>query len=70
MVVGGEDFQRSSNLFAAEVEVFNAASGTFTYVGNMIAGQTNNTTTLLNTGRVLVTGGQSLGGPVSTAELF
>ena len=70
VVIGGQDQQRPSNTLVAEVEVFNPVSGTFMYVGNMIAGRVNDTTTLLNTGRVLVTGGQSLTGALSTAELY
>ena len=56
----------------ATAEIYDPASGTFSKTGEMISARVMHTATLLNDGRVLITGGASDGfGPtISSAELY
>jgi len=60
----------------ATAELYDSASGEFTATGSMNAVRESHTATLLNDGRVLLTGGQAYGGinifygPTATAELY
>jgi len=52
-------------------ELFDQATGSFTGTGSMGTARTAHTATLLNNGRVLVTGGSSVViGSTATAELY
>jgi hypothetical protein len=76
LVTGGEYFVKTQALLSlATAEVFDPASGSFTpTTGNMEAARSGHTATLLNDGRVLVTGGKDSTAQASavlaSAELF
>jgi hypothetical protein len=64
---------RSHDVPLASAELFDSASSSFTGTGNMAAPRTRHTATLLGDGKVLITGGDSLGDfphPLATAEIF
>jgi hypothetical protein len=65
LVAGGTD-ESGSGATLSSAELYNPATGSFTYTGSMNTPRQNHTATLLNNGMVLMAGG---GGPPS-AELY
>jgi hypothetical protein len=69
LIAGGEpNGQGTSPLTSAEL--YDPTAGTFTATGNLSTGRFWHTATLLNTGVVLVTGGQGYPASLSSAELY
>ncbi|MCI0539855.1 MAG: hypothetical protein L0Z50_31995 [Verrucomicrobiales bacterium] len=67
LATGGETPDGSTT---ATAELFDPATGTWSFTGSMAAARSAHTTTLLNDGRLLVTGGGHGTGPLSTAEVY
>jgi Tol biopolymer transport system component len=66
LAVGGEN----SSGFVAAAEIFDAATGTFSYSGNLSTPRADHTATLLSDGRVLIAGGCGDSGPLNSTEIF
>ena len=70
LIAGGRDDENVWDGFPLNsAELFDPATGTFTATGAMTEFRYNHTATLLNNGKVLLTGGFN-GQPVANAELF
>ncbi len=72
LIVGGEGLYPFS-VSLASAELYDPATGAFTLTGSMSVARLGHTATLLNNGKVLVTGGQNLANPnasLATAELY
>jgi Bacterial Ig-like domain (group 2)/Galactose oxidase, central domain/Kelch motif len=75
LIAGGVGGGVSPNpMSLASAELYDPVSGTFTATGSMISERSAHTATLLNSGKVLITGGvafnQGTPTPLSTAELY
>jgi N-acetylneuraminic acid mutarotase len=73
LIVGGVSPNRGApqNTFNSSAELYDPANNTWSFTGAMSSGRWNHTATLLNNGRVLVTGGFSSGvSPYASAELY
>jgi hypothetical protein len=57
LVTGGVTFDMGPDVFRASAELYDSSTGTFTATGNMTARRRWHTATVLNDGRVLITGG-------------
>jgi hypothetical protein len=73
MIAGGASYDVGPYQdYLASVEIYDFSSGTFGWIGNMIAGRQIHTATLLGDGRVLLAGG--VGAPpytaLATAEVY
>src|SRR5277367_1553453 len=56
---------------AADIELYEPATGTFTSAGNLATPRTGYTQTMLANGKVLIAGGITTGGvPIASAEIF
>ena len=67
LVTGGTGLDIGPSFFLASAELYDSSTGTFTATGNMTARRVRHTATVLNDGRVLITGGIS---PVGTGASF
>jgi hypothetical protein len=54
----------------AAVEVFDPASGNFSTTGSLVSGRHQHTATLLQDGKVLVTGGTAGAVALASAEIY
>jgi hypothetical protein len=76
LVTGGTGFDIGPSAYLASAELYDSSTGTFTATGNMTARRAYHTATVLNDGRVLITGGilpPSGQGPIgfqSSAEIY
>ena len=70
LITGGlsNAFETSTALPSAEL--YNPATGTFTATGSMSTARWGHAATLLNSGKVLITGGSQSGAAFSSAELY
>src|ERR1043166_4827252 len=66
LVVGGEN----QNGFVAEVEIFDPATGIFSFSGKLNIARACHTATPLSDGRVLIAGGRSQSGVLNHTEIF
>src|SRR5215510_14761719 len=66
LVVGGEN----QNGFVAEAEIFDPATGIFSFSGNLSTARADHTATRLTDGRVLIAGGCGQLGVVKSTEIF
>ncbi len=71
LVAGGAD-QDIGGTGSASAELYDPSTGTFTQTGSMAVARFRHTATLLQNGKVLITGGTSLdsSNPTSTAEVY
>jgi large repetitive protein len=73
LITGGATTATSS-AFTNSAEIYSLSNGTFTTTGDMTSERTSHTSTLLNDGRVLLTGGIDSSSPatlgLATAELY
>lgn len=70
---GGDGVSTGSAMAIASCETFDAATGTFTLVGNMTTPRSAHSANLLDDGTVLITGGSNGAGtsaPTTLAEIF
>ena len=70
LVAGGWNSSPSFPADAADTELYDPATGTWTYAGSLTVPRYSHTATLLGDGNVLVTGGTSTTGLTSSAEVF
>lgn len=71
LVAGGTQTDPNFNhQIVSTVELYNAATGTWSITGTMKTPRAGQTATLLPDGQVLVTGGQDASGPLASAELY
>lgn len=75
LIAGGSSVinSNSSNLGLASAELYDPSTGTFTPTGSMMTGRCFHTATLLNNGKVLITGGDTSnasGSQLASAELY
>jgi Bacterial Ig-like domain (group 2)/Galactose oxidase, central domain len=71
LIAGGYDSDNSDGVPVASAELYDLATGTFTPTGNLTVGRAYDTATLLNSGMVLIAGGQTSDATaVATAELY
>ena len=59
LITGGFHYPMGPIVFLASAELYDSSTGTFTAAGNMTARRAYHTATVLNDGRVLITGGVS-----------
>ncbi len=57
LIVGGYNASNSGGPYLSSAEVYDPATNTFSSAGSLSEGRSNHTATLLNDGRVLITGG-------------
>jgi hypothetical protein len=74
LIAGGQNLINLPGAYSS-AEIYNPSTGAFTSVGNMTVGRTAHTATLLNNGKVLITGGNTYNGisPAaywSSAEIY
>jgi N-acetylneuraminic acid mutarotase len=69
LLTGGE-IDSGAVTFLSSAELFDPSSGQFTATAGMNNARSGHTATSLNTGAVLVTGGQNQSGTLSSAEIF
>ncbi len=69
LVAGGMNFD-SSGQWLNSAELYDPATGTWTFTGNMLTPRANATATLLKNGKVLIADGGNKNGAVKTAELY
>jgi hypothetical protein len=70
LMAGGQVWPGYDNA-TASAELYNPATGTFTYTGNLNTARVGHTATLLNNGMALVVGGYGGNGePIASAELY
>jgi hypothetical protein len=68
LITGGYN---NNSGFLAGSELYDPATGVFTFAGDMTTPRYIHTATLLNTGKVLITGGYANIGPyLASAELY
>jgi hypothetical protein len=67
LITGGHGFDMGPIVVRASAELYDSSTGAFTTTGNMTARRAYHTATVLNDGRVLITGGVS---PVGTETSF
>jgi len=73
MIAGGGSYDAGPyQAYLASVEIYDFSSGTFGWIGNMIAGREIHTATLLGDGRVLIAGGGGAPGysALASAEIY
>jgi hypothetical protein len=68
VVGGGSDY--ANRLFLASAEIFDPNTGTFSATGPLATARTYQATSLLDDGRVLVTGGYGPVAPLASAEIY
>ena len=70
LITGGSTIVSGNGVRLASAELYDPASGTFSYAGTMTNTRVYHTATLLNNGTVLLAGGSAAGTTLSTAELY
>ena len=72
LVVGGYYFDQSTlqNIHFKKCEIFNPITETWRFTDSLTDGRSGHTATLLNDGRVLVTGGRGIGNHLNTCEIY
>ena len=70
VLVAGGWIGTSPATYRQSAEVFDQATGTWTAAGSLGTPRSHHTATPLDSGQVLVVGGQSTGGDTNTAELY
>lgn len=70
VLVAGGWIGTSPATYRQSAEVFDQTTGAWTAAGSMATPRSHHTATLLDSGKVLVVGGQSTGGDTNTAELY
>ncbi|WP_158502426.1 kelch motif-containing protein [Vitiosangium sp. GDMCC 1.1324] len=69
LIAGGYNYM-SATLSFNGAEEYDAATDTYTFMGNMLTGRAEHTATRLYSGQVLVTGGYADSGRLASAELY
>ena len=70
LIAGGLDSQRPGPEILASAELYDPASGTFSYTGSMVLPRHGHTATLLPNGKVMIAGGWGNAGVTQMAEIF
>lgn len=70
LITGGLAANSYSVSYLISAELYNPTAGTFSYIGNMNICRSQHTATLLNDGRVLLTGGCIGKNAIDSAEIF
>ena len=70
LIAGGHGVGSAVETPVSSAELYDPASGTFSLTGNMTMGRSGHTATVLLDGRVLITGGYTLGDFGGSAELY
>jgi hypothetical protein len=71
IVIGGQGYNGKTETALASAELFDPSAGQFTLAGNLMTPRLLHTATLLQSGKVLVTGGRDVNGnAIAEAELF
>src|SRR3990172_10478654 len=72
LVAGGYYFDRSTlqHIHFKKCEIFDPITETWSFADSLADGRSAHTATLLNDGRVLVTGGRGIGNYLNTSEIY
>ncbi len=72
LVAGGYYFDRSTlqNIYYKTCEIFDPITETWSFTDSLAVGRSSHTATLLNNGRVLITGGQNNTGDINSCEIY
>ena len=71
LIVGGNtDFSGPTTTLPSNTEIYDPSRGTFSTAANLITPRAAHTATMLQNGKVLITGGENAQGALSSAELY
>jgi hypothetical protein len=70
VLIAGGNGNNSTPFGSASAELYDPSAGIFTATANMTAARVWHTATLLNSGQVLIAGGQNRDGALASAELY